>query len=186
MRCVGQMNKPFILCLALMFSTACGTQKQSASKPVLGVQAPPFALAVVPGRGGITMANHMARDFYVVLTNVSKEPQPVWEDWNSWGYQTISFEFTEADGEKVVVRRRQGNFTRNFPSTFLVQPGEHQVYAVKLDDRWETQGVLPKVDEMQITLKAIYEVTSTPESAQYKVWTGRIESHSYNFTLRQW
>ena len=132
------------------------------------------------------MANHMARDFYVVLTNVSREPQPVWEDWNSWGYRTISFEFTTADGKKVVVRRRQGYFTKNAPSTYLVQPGEHQLYPIRLDERWETHPALPKSDEMAITLKAVYEVTPTPEVNEYKVWTGRLESHSYNFSLRQW
>jgi hypothetical protein len=31
---------------------------------------------------------------------------------------------------------------------------------------------LPMTDEMPITLEAIYEVTQTPEAAQYKVWTG--------------
>jgi hypothetical protein len=41
-------------------------------------------------------------------------------------------------------------------------------------------------DEMPITLKAVYEVSTTPEASQYKVWTGRLESHSYNFSLRQW
>ena len=44
----------------------------------------------------------------------------------------------------------------------------------------------PKTDETDITLKAIYEVPPTPEAAQYKVWTGRLESRTYNFKLRQW
>jgi len=165
--------------LSLVVFALVGTSGTDAPKA-------PFALAVVPGRGGITMANHMARDFYVVLTNVSREPQPVWEDWNSWGYRTISFEFTTADGKKVVVRRRQGYFTKNAPSTYLVQPGEHQLYPIRLDERWETHPALPKSDEMAITLKAVYEVTPTPEVNEYKVWTGRLESHSYNFSLRQW
>jgi hypothetical protein len=29
-------------------------------------------------------------------------------------------------------------------------------------------------------------VHSTEESTQYNVWTGRIESHPYNFTLYQY
>ena len=33
---------------------------------------------------------------------------------------------------------------------------------------------LPKSDEMPITLKAVYEVTPTPEATEYKVWTGRL------------
>jgi len=62
----------------------------------------------------------------------------------------------------------------------------NQVYAIRLDERWETHPAPPKADEMSITLKAIYEVASTPEAAQYKVWTGRLESRTYSFKLRQW
>jgi hypothetical protein len=151
----------------------------------------PFSLTVVPSSshsegGGITMAENNPRDFYVVLTNVSKEPQAVWENWNSWGYQTISFVFTTADGSKVVVSKRQQEFTRNGPSTFLIQPGEHQVYAIRLDKEWSAHPTLSRADEIPITLKAVYEVSRTLEATQYKVWTGRIESGSYKFTLRQW
>src|SRR3989442_794671 len=72
----------------------------------------PFSLSVVPtnnsGDGGsITMAQFESRDFYVVLTNISKDPQPVWELWNSWGYRNISFELTTPEGRKFVVSRRQ-------------------------------------------------------------------------------
>jgi hypothetical protein len=69
-------------------------------------------------------------------------------------------------------------FTVNYPSTFLIEPGEHQVYAIRLDERWETHPSLPKTGETATTLKAVYEVPSTPETAQYNV---RI----YNFKLRQ-
>lgn len=146
----------------------------------------PFLLAVVPSRTGITMAQNNPDEFYVVLTNISEESQAVWQDWNSWGYQNISFELTTSDGRKVIVSRRQEAFTRNFPSRFLIEPGEHQVYAVRLDKRWETHPSLPKPNEMPITLRAIYEVHPTPEAAQYKVWTGRVESRTYSFALSQW
>lgn len=132
------------------------------------------------------MARNKPRDFNVVLTNVSEEPQAVWQTSNSWGYRTISFEFTAADGSKTVISKGQQEFTRNGPSTFLIQPGEHQVYAIRLDKEWEAHPVLPKTDEMTITVKAVYEVSPTSEASQYKVWTGRIESRSYNFTLKQW
>jgi hypothetical protein len=85
----------------------------------------------------------------------------------------ISFELTTIEAKNFVVSRRQGYFTKNAPSTFLVKPGEHQVYPIRLD-------------EMPISLKAVCEVSTTPEASQYKVWTGRLESHSYNFSLRQW
>ncbi len=74
----------------------------------------------------------------------------------------------------------------NGPTTDAIEPGEAQVYVVHLDEFWEIQPPIPKTDEMPITLKAIYEVSPTPESKQYKVWTGRLESHDYKFLLRQW
>jgi hypothetical protein len=75
-------------------------------------------------------------------------------NWNGWGYQAISFELTTADGKKFVLSKKQEEFTMNFPSAFVVEPGEHQVYPIKLDERWETHPALPKTDEMPITLKA--------------------------------
>ncbi len=158
-------------------------------EPVAKVQeAPrsPLSLSIVPGIGGITMAKNKPREFYVVITNVSGGPQSIWQYWNSWGYQAISFELTMADGKKFVLSKKQEEFTMNFPSTFAVEPGEHQVYPITLNEWWETHPALPKTDEMPISLKAVYEVSTTPEAIQYKVWTGRLESHSYNFSLRQW
>ncbi len=86
----------------------------------------PFFLSIVPGIGGITMAKNKPHEFYVVITNVSGGPQSIWQDWNSWGYQTISFELATADGKKFVLSKKQEEFTRNFPSTFVVEPGEHR------------------------------------------------------------
>jgi hypothetical protein len=157
--------------------------------PVANAQEPsssPFSVSIVPGIGGLTMAKNKPHEFYVVITNVSGGPQSIWQYWNSWGYQAISFELTTADGKKFVLSKKQEGFTINFPSTFVVEPGEHQVYPIKLDEWWETHPALPKTDEMPITLKVVYEVSTTPEASQYKVWTGRLESHSYSFSLRQW
>jgi hypothetical protein len=169
--------------LSLLVFTLVGVSPAEAPKA-------PFSLAVVPTFGGvggtIQMARNKARDFYVVLTNVSGESQAVWESWNSWGYRAISIEMTTADGKRFVVSRRQGYFTKNYPSTFLIGSGEHQVYAIHLDEWWETHPSLPKTDNTPVTLKAVYEISPTPESAQYKVWAGRIESHSYKFSLQQW
>jgi hypothetical protein len=106
------MKKVFLsLCAALVFTTACNTQKEAASsKPEPSDQKFPFSLSVVPEKSNgepfgssIEMAHNKPRDFYVVLTNVSSEPQAVWESWNSWGYQTVSFELTTLDRKKFVV-----------------------------------------------------------------------------------
>jgi len=183
-----------ILFIVMVFVTSCNTRKAVTSlkaEPV--VPKPPFSISVVPASSrsegfgrSIAMAHEKASDFYVVLTNTSSEQQAVWEYGNSWGYQTISFELTAVDGKKFLVSRREEDFTRNFPSTFQIEPGEHQVYAIRFDERWDTQPSLPKADEESISLKAIYEVPPTPEAARYRVWTGRLESHTYHLKLRQW
>lgn len=74
----------------------------------------------------------------------------------------------------------------NFPSTFVVQPGEHQVFVIHLDEWWVAQPAFPRADEMPIAIKVIYEVKPTAEASQYRVWTGHIESHTYNFALSRW
>jgi hypothetical protein len=188
----------FLICASSVISCVSGCESRTHSEPVAIQDKPPasalpFVLTVATGRAGITLARTTPhdsdlprRDFYVLLSNVSKQLQTVWEDWNSWGYQTISFELTTADGKKHVVSKRQQGFTKNYPSTLVIEPGEHHVYVIHLDEWWAIQPPIPKTDETTITLKAIYEVSPTPESAQYKVWTGRLESHDYTFSLRQW
>ncbi len=153
-------------------------------------QKTPFTLSVVPTRSSldsrlITIASQKPDEFYVVLSNVSNESQSVWETWNSWGSRTISFEFKFGNSPSILVARGPEDFTRNFPSTFLIPPGEHKVYPIRLDKWWDV-GSIPKSTEMLVSLKAVYEVPVTPEAATYHVWTGRVESGNYNVTLRQW
>ena len=121
-----------------------------------------------------------------MLTNISQESQPVWEYWNSWGFQTISFELSTADGKKFVLTTKDRTFSYNFPSRFIVEPGEHQVFAIRFDDSWAVEPALPKVNEMPVALKAIYCVSANPDTAKFHVWTGRVDSHSYNLTLLQY
>lgn len=193
MRTLKSVPATFLLRIVLWLVCACtlggflsGCSKTTPPKETTSPTKLPFAIFVVPGRTGITMAKKNPDEFYVVLTNISGEPQPVWETWNSWGYQTISFELATSDGKKYIVSKAHEGFTRNFPSTFLVKPGEHQIYTIRLDEQWETHPALTKTDELPITLKAVFEVTPSPEAKEFKVWTGRVESHNYDFSLRQW
>ncbi len=148
----------------------------------------PFTVTVVPSSSEtngsrIVIGGDKPKDFYVVLTNTSKKSEPVFEAWNSWGFRAVSFELTLPDGKKIAISKGAAIWTRNFPSIFQIPPGEHQVYALCLDKRWETHPKLDSDFEIQIKLKAIYQVEATPESTEHKVWTGRVESKSYDFTL---
>jgi hypothetical protein len=182
-------NMKHLLLRALVSFLPCVAAHSSSADTVAPA---PFTLTVVPSLSrptvkSITIADDNPKEFYVVLTNTSKDPQPVFETWNSWGFRTVSFEFTMPDGKKFDITRGTEVWTVNYPSTFLISPGEHQVYAIRLDKRWESHPRLPADDEgqIQITLKAIYQADVTPEATEHKVWTGRIESKPYEFTLER-
>jgi len=156
----------------------------------------PFTLSIVPtssgAKGGsICSAKKQPPSFYVVLTNISGHPQPTWETWCSWGYFTISFEFTTSDGKHILVTKRGIDWTKNFPDTFLIPPGEHQVYPIQLDSEWNNLPIFEKASDKPVTLKAVYEVSSTQDitsarqAAKYNVWIGRVESPSYTLILAQ-
>lgn len=161
----------------------------SAKDPITTDTSPsPFSLSIVSEKDKpITMSkkNEWADEFYVVLTNTSKDSQPVWEYWNSWGFQVISFELGTPEGKRFVLTAKDHGFDHNWPSTYTVAPGEHQVFAIRLDESWQAQPALTVVDGMPITLKAVYQVNPTRESAQHHVWTGRVESHAYSLSLEQ-
>jgi hypothetical protein len=160
----------------------------------------PFVVTVVPSWSGqsgpwcksscrgISMARNTLDTFYVILTNVSKQTQAVFEPSHSWGYYAISFELRTGNGHIVPIRKKQTGFTRNIPSVFLIPPGEQMVYPIKLDDLWVADPRLPIADKesVDVRVKAIYEIGPTPESTQQSVWTGRAESAEYDFEFRHW
>ena len=190
------LSKRKVIAVVLFcFASACRTVTTPTNigvrpTPVLPTPKPPFELSVVPTRSSsdsraITLALQKPDEFYVVLTNISNESQPVWETWNSWGARTISFEFRFGNNSPILVERGPEVFTRNFPSTFLIPPGEHKVYPIRLDKWWDVRAI-PKSTEMPVSLKAIYQVPVTPEATTFHVWTGRVQSRNYEFTLKQW
>jgi hypothetical protein len=152
----------------------------------------PFKLSIVPIRSAaseraIALTDHQPDTFYVVLTNTSGETQPVWLPWYSWGYWTISFELTLPDGTRHLLRKTNDvDFTKNGPGTFLVPAGEAYVYAIRLDKEWVNRPKFSEASSTPISINAIYEVIETPESKEYKVWPGRIESRVYEFMLNHW
>jgi hypothetical protein len=181
----------------LTFVVGCSTPRAVQSPAASGekLNLSPLSISVVPTKSydepsgrGISMAKNSPGSFYVILRNTSREPQLVFESWNSWGYQAVSFQVQTATGDKFVISKGPPHLRANLPSTFLIPPGEHMVYPITLDDEWDAVPSLPTADQtpLPITIKAIYEIRPTPEAAEKKVWTGRVESISYHFNLMHW
>lgn len=192
------MSKPILISIVTVITAIWGWENPRSTQlsSATGQEAnPPFLVSIVPTKSGeepigrqIAMAKTSPGSFYVILTNISKESQEAFESWNSWGYQAISFEVQTAGGLKITITKKGQDFTRNFPSTFLIPPGESMVYPISLDDRWNGVPSPPIADEtpLSISLRAVYEVGRTPEAAKGKVWTGRVESKPYDLKLRHW
>jgi hypothetical protein len=151
-----------------------------------------FELAIVPQACGwlnqcsIETAEKDPHTFYVVLTNQSDKPQFIWETWNSWGYNSISFEVTTADGKIHVLTIKPQIFTRNFPSTYKIPPGEHQVFPIRLNDEWNDRLTYSKAGSESVKVKAIFEIKPSPEDSKNNAWTGLVSSQIYNLELRHW
>ncbi|MBN1570233.1 MAG: hypothetical protein JXA73_20495 [Acidobacteria bacterium] len=159
----------------------------------------PFSIFLVPARSQeepwgleISMAADTNDSFYVILTNISKETQSAFEGWCSWGYYAISFEMETGDGRKFTISKqlskKQFVWTRNWPAIFLIPPGESMICRILLDDYWGADPDLPIVNKtpIPVTIRAIYQLDATPESAAKNVWTGRLESLNYNLKFRHW
>src|SRR5208337_1186671 len=129
--------RAFICGLLLIISTLSATAAQKENKmgggttlngntadsnKVQKADPSPFVVTVVPSWSkppgpwcksscrGISMATNTLDTFYVILTNVSKQTQAVFEPSHSWGYYVISFELRTGDGHIVAIRKKQTGF----------------------------------------------------------------------------
>jgi len=175
------------LWIALCVVSLAACKSHVATPPT----SPALTVSLVPTHGDgdtglIDMAHDTRNSFYVILTNNSQSSISTWEVSNSWGYRALSFEAVTADGEKFRISRKAESFSVNFPSSFRILPGEHQVYPVLLNGSWTADPSIPMAGQTQVLLTASYEVSQTPESDQYHVWTGHVESRPYKIALRQW
>ena len=147
-----------------------------------------LSVAIVPAKSTasgqiIATALNRPQPFYVVVSNSSKGPAAIWEYWNSWGYQSISFEVTLPDGKSLLLSRREENFTRNFPSSFFVETGESQVFPIELDTRWKNQKALSGACDKQVKLRAMFHIESSSDATASQVWSGNARSKLYDVTL---
>ena len=124
------MSKRMVTCAASLafVLVGCGGTHSAA-----GSQRPsplPFSLSIVPSKDkNITMSKktEWADEFFVVLTNISSEPQPAFEYWNGWGYQVISFELTTAEAKRFMLTVKDRGFDKNVPDTYIIGPSGYLV-----------------------------------------------------------
>lgn len=101
--------------LSILLATCCSAA--DAQKP--------FKITIVPESSSgdaSTISWNSNRTFYVVMLNQTDKPQRVFNTWNSWGSQALSFEFTLPSGRTFKASRKPQIFSVNVPRTSPCQP----------------------------------------------------------------
>lgn len=158
-------------------------------QPVDRPSVPPISVRIVPsahsGKGGRAVELYKTSPhLYVVITNTSASTVRLWEEWCSWGYYNLSFVLTEQDGKAVEVRKKLRGFRGNFPSEFVIPPGDVMVIPVTFDAKvWEgfpsPEWGKPRV----VKMKAVYRSRSEKRVEEHGVWTGEATSPEEAYTV---
>ncbi len=120
--------------------------------------------------------------FYVVVANVSKQPQKVWRDYCSWGYGNLTFKMIDEAGKETVLTKKLRDWDRNEPIYCVLEPGDLLVLDVRAAE-W-VNFPRPAADQgRKIRLQAVYEIKPDKEAEKDGVWTGRVFSETKEYVL---
>lgn len=127
---------------------------------------------------------------FVIMTNYSSDTVRIWEEDCSWGFGGLSFEFEYPSGEIQHVTHFCGAWDSNFPRTQKIPPNSSYIFSVNFMDGFWQNGPKPIVDysklkELNIKIKAIYEIKDDRDTKDNFVWTGSVESNTENYILFQ-
>jgi hypothetical protein len=127
---------------------------------------------------------------FVLMTNYSTDTVRIWEENCSWGFGGLSFEFEYPSGEIQHVTHFCGAWDSNFPRTQKIPPNSSYIFSVNFMDGFWQNGPKPIVDysklkELNIKIKAIYEIKEDRDTKDNFVWTGSVESNTENYILFQ-
>ena len=177
------MNR-IICAFAVVLLSLCTTSIVTAEPP-----ADSLAVRIVPSstnnKGGHSITLFLpAQHFYVVITNVSKEPVRLWREWCSWGYYSLSFSVVGPDGKDILVKKKQIGWTKNFPDSTTLAPGDHLVFEVTFDQAvWPDAPVPDKGKSREVKMKAVFAIAADDESKQHGVWVGEVSSPVASYTI---
>ena len=146
-------NAVILLCSAALLSCSKPVGTLAGGMPNPSPGTPPLALSIVPSEQFLDQPDnngnrviYAGQTFYVVLTNVSDKPVPIFEEWSSWGFFNISFEAVTAGGKTVKLAK--GGISVwgiNAPAIFSIPPGGHFIFAEQFfKERW------PNLSEMRL------------------------------------
>jgi len=115
----------------------------------------------------------------LIFVNPSTSDVRIWELKNSWGWFAPRFEIQQTSGDTTsatIVHTENVVWTRDVPSFVKVPAqGKYEVSVDLGDGQWDVVGQLPALNQ-PVRVRVRYNVETTPESSEHKVFTGTIES----------
>ncbi len=172
-----------ICCVAVAMMLLAGALTTANDQPPLPANAPSTSpttqalrIRVAVPEGGKVLLDK-AEHFSVVIENVSKEAVEIPDEWNSWGYFSLTFEYTTQDGSVVAIKKLPRGWRDNGLTATTIRAGEVLVRDVYCDSKiWEHLPTLPRDAGLGVTLKAIFAQEDYAHGKDKHCWTGRIES----------
>jgi hypothetical protein len=165
------MRTPLIIALFALMSLTVSTKAEESPISVS------IAIPTESTTNRILFYRNRTNHFHVIVSNTSDKPQRIWQEWCSWGYFGLTFEFTDEHGKKWVANKKERSWTRNFPDWWILEPHESLVMDVHFGDSDIWQG-FPKVGDTPqiVTMRAVLEFKPDDESRKNGIWTGRVVS----------
>jgi hypothetical protein len=148
--------------------------------------APGLSVSIAPSGTGRVEYRQPKDHFHVILSNTSSKAQRVFQDSNSWGYYSLSFELEDPGGKKWVAKKKRTAFSRNVPSWLEIPPGENLVIDVYWGDESAWEGFPPFETEKNLKVRAVFEIKPDAETKQFQVWTGRMTSPTQKVVFSKW
>jgi hypothetical protein len=106
--------------------------------------------------------------FQVIVINTSTSSQSFYENASDGGYGSISFEITDEEGNRNVVRKKTDPYASGTVSSTYMNPGEKRVFDITIDqDTWENAYKLLKQGARKFRVRAVYDNESTVIYSEY-------------------
>lgn len=117
----------------------------------------------------------------LLLINKTREIQKIWEFSNSWGWNSLHFEFRKVDSNDVLILKRKKSmiWSPNIPTYFTIAPHKSLKISFDIGDKtWEKNWDLTTIKNEVLLVKAFLIILETQESKEFNVFTGRLESNT--------
>jgi hypothetical protein len=103
----------------------------------------------------------------------------IWDFDNSWGWHTISLQLKRTDSNKEfrLTKLKQIGWTINYPGFIEIPPTEdYKMYLFPRERGWEAEQDISELGQWPLTAKAVLEIPETPETGEFGIFVGRVES----------